>query len=202
MSILFHFPLRSFSELLVYWLAGDFEVLVCLSATGQGAPQSSYKKTITTTGSSCQLEGYTEEGPGHDQGMHTPMCLPVHTNTSTSTFIRAGYLSIRVHPLMLTNQPQTTFMPTPSVLSPPSFICRDGALHHQTTQNLSTHQGTWSPVPEFWHGIGKGKWTHTLLAKDQPQQTSVPVCLPCQCNSQTVIHQPCSMSVGSMLKSL
>lgn len=44
----------------------------------------------------------------HDQGMHTPMCLSVHTNTSTSTFVHVGYLSICVHPLTL---------PTPSLLS-------------------------------------------------------------------------------------
>lgn len=37
---LFHFPLLSFSKLLLYWLAGDFEVLVCLTSLGQGAPQS------------------------------------------------------------------------------------------------------------------------------------------------------------------
>lgn len=101
LSILFHIPNLSFSEPLLCWLASDFEVLACLSALGQREPQSGYKKTITTTGSSCQLEGNTKEGRSLDRGMHTPICLPAHTDTSIGTFIHAGYHFVR--PLMLTN---------------------------------------------------------------------------------------------------
>lgn len=66
-------------------------MLVCLSALGQGAPLSSYKKTITTTGSPCQLEGYThKKGPAMiKECTHPCACLCTHP----SAFMHAGYLS-------------------------------------------------------------------------------------------------------------
>lgn len=131
-------------------LAGDL-IVQCLSALGQGVPQSSYKKTITR-GNSCQLEGYTLEGLSRDKGRHTPMCLSVHTNTTTGTPSHTldVFLCVYTH-FKLTSDDVHAHR----LLSPPSFFQHDGALHYQTTQNFSTHQETWSPVPRFYTALAQ-----------------------------------------------
>lgn len=112
-------------------------VLVCPGP--QGRLSLGYKKTITTTGSACQLDEHTQGEPSPDRGMHTPLCSHVHTNTSSSVSVQT------VHPLM--HIPNGVHAHSKSLL--PALVHLDELLHLKDNTGLHPPEDVESPCQSF-----------------------------------------------------
>lgn len=156
----------------------------CLSALGQGVPQTGYKKTITTAGSSCHLEGFTQEWLHHDKGKHIHpfACLYKQIQPQVPSYTLDIYISVYNHYSTHLRQhpcPQSFyFLPHSSGVTG-HFVTRQHRISPPKYQSSTPHRHR--------------TWTHTLLAGDQPLQTSQPVCLAC--NSLKLIPWPCAARV-------
>lgn len=127
-SIISSHSLSLCSELLLHLLTGDFEVFAFFLPLVMVCHNPAKENTITTTGSSCQLEGYTQEWANRSRNVHT--LLPVHTNqTQAQSYTLDRLLSVHT---LHAYKGNSDAIPALSVVPPPYISC-DGTLHGKTS---------------------------------------------------------------------